>query len=105
VDLEEIARRTDGYSCDDLTNICRDASARPTPRVPYVSDDNGTGMNGMRRVIAGKTPALIRAMRKEELNLPVTASDFDAALARISPSVATTDLERHERWHAVHGSS
>ena len=44
-------------------------------------------------------------MRKEELNLPVTASDFDAALARISPSVAHEDIERHEKWLAVHGSA
>ena len=69
-----------------------------------MTDSPRAGMNGMRRVIAGKTPAQIRAMRKEELNLPVTAADFDAALARISPSVAAEDILRHEAWLGTHGS-
>ena len=56
-------------------------------------------------MIAGKTPTEIRAMRQEDVNLPVTASDLEAALARISPSVAPGDIERHERWAADFGSA
>jgi len=59
----------------------------------------------MRRMIAGKTPAMIKAMRKEEVSLPVTASDLEAALARISPSVAPQDIARHERWLTDFGSA
>ena len=62
-------------------------------------------MNGMRRMIAGKTPAEIKAMRREEVQLPVTAEDLEAALARISPSVDPADIERHERWLADFGSA
>ena len=43
VDFDELARLTEGYSGDDLTNVCRDAA-----------------MNGMRRKILGKSPEEIR---------------------------------------------
>ena len=43
VDFDELARMTEGYSGDDLTNVCRDAA-----------------MNGMRRKILGKSPEEIR---------------------------------------------
>ena len=56
-------------------------------------------------MIAGKTPAMIKAMRREDVALPVTAEDLEAALARISPSVAPVDIERHERWLADFGSA
>lgn len=89
VSLEELAERTEGYSGDDLTNICRDAS-----------------MSGMRRVIEGKSGEEIKALRKEDVrNLPITAEDFRAALARISPSVSAGDIERHEKWLAEFGAS
>ncbi|CAM6090201.1 unnamed protein product [Calypogeia fissa] len=88
VDVEELARRTEGYSGDDLTNICRDAS-----------------MNGMRRKIAGKTPEEIKGMTKDQMYEPVAKRDFDDALAKISRSVSTADIERHEKWLAEFGSA
>lgn len=88
VDIEELARRTEGYSGDDLTNICRDAS-----------------MNGMRRKIAGKTPDEIKGMTKDQMYEPVAMRDFDDALAKISRSVSTADIERHEKWLAEFGSA
>lgn len=33
-------------------------------------------MNGMRRKIAGKTPAEIREMSKDEMKEPITMEDF-----------------------------
>lgn len=89
VSLDELAERTEGYSGDDLTNICRDAS-----------------MSGMRRVIEGKSGEEIKAMRKEDVrNLPITGADFREALARISPSVGAADIERHEKWLGEFGAS
>ncbi len=43
IDFGEVAAMCDGYSGDDVTSICRDAA-----------------MNGMRTLIAGKTPDQIR---------------------------------------------
>lgn len=47
VDLDGISAQLDGYSGDDITNICRDAA-----------------MNGMRRIMAGKTPAELKRLRE-----------------------------------------
>ncbi|KAH7433831.1 hypothetical protein KP509_07G088300 [Ceratopteris richardii] len=88
VDIDEVARRTEGYSGDDLTNICRDAS-----------------MNGMRRKIAGKTRDEIRNMTKDAMQEPVAMCDFEEALSKISRSVSSADIERHEKWLAEFGSS
>ncbi|KAE8655683.1 Katanin p60 ATPase-containing subunit A1 [Hibiscus syriacus] len=57
VDIDEVARRTEGYSGDDLTNVCRDAS-----------------LNGMRRKIAGKTRDEIKNMSKDEISKGIVYS-------------------------------
>lgn len=89
VDIDEVARRTDGYSGDDLTNVCRDAS-----------------LNGMRRKIAGKTRDEIKNMSKDEISKdPVAMCDFEEALTKVQRSVSPTDIERHEKWFSEFGSA
>ncbi|PNH08795.1 Katanin p60 ATPase-containing subunit A-like 1 [Tetrabaena socialis] len=91
VNLESVAAQLDGYSGDDITNICRDAA-----------------MNGMRRLVAGKTPAEIKALReagKDSFKEPVTSEDFQQAIRKINPSVSKDDIKRHEDWLAVFGST
>ncbi|CAO2815333.1 unnamed protein product [Amaranthus hypochondriacus] len=89
VDIDEVARRTEGYSGDDLTNVCRDAS-----------------LNGMRRKIAGKTRDEIKNMSKDEIsNDPVAMCDFEEALRKVQPSVSAADIERHEKWFTEFGSA
>lgn len=88
VNIDEVARRTDGYSGDDLTNVCRDAS-----------------MNGMRRKLAGKTRDEIKNMSKEDIAKdPITMSDFEEALNKVQRSVSPSDIERHEKWFQEFGS-
>ncbi|XP_073133990.1 katanin p60 ATPase-containing subunit A1-like isoform X2 [Henckelia pumila] len=89
VDIDEVARKTEGYSGDDLTNVCRDAS-----------------LNGMRRKIAGKTRDEIKNMSKDEIsNDPVAMCDFLEAIAKVQPSVSAADIEKHEKWFSEFGSA
>ncbi|XP_043469762.1 katanin p60 ATPase-containing subunit A-like 1 isoform X1 [Leptopilina heterotoma] len=88
VNLKEIARKLEGYSGADITNVCRDAS-----------------MMSMRKKIAGLRPDQIRQLPKEELDLPVSAEDFDEAVERCNKSVSQEDLEKYEKWMSEFGSS
>ncbi|KAJ4832710.1 Asc-type amino acid transporter 1 [Turnera subulata] len=89
VNIDEVARRTEGYSGDDLTNVCRDAS-----------------LNGMRRKIAGKTRDEIKNMSKDEISKdPVAMCDFEEALQKVQRSVSQADIEKHEKWFSEFGSA
>ncbi|KAJ3607037.1 hypothetical protein NHX12_026552 [Muraenolepis orangiensis] len=61
-------------------------------------------MMAMRRRIQGLTPEEIRALSKDELQMPVTMEDFMLALKKISKSVSTNDLDKYEAWMAEFGS-
>ncbi|KAK9815628.1 hypothetical protein WJX72_007089 [[Myrmecia] bisecta] len=87
VDFAELAKISEGYSGDDLTNVCRDAA-----------------MNGMRRLVAGKSPDEIKALRVEEVHSPVQMADFLQAFKRIKPSVSQNDMQRHEAYLKEFGS-
>ncbi|XP_059311828.1 katanin p60 ATPase-containing subunit A1-like isoform X1 [Lycium ferocissimum] len=89
LNIDQVARRTEGYSGDDLTSICRDAS-----------------FNGMRGMIAGKTTDEIKKISKADiLKIPVTMDDFLEALDKIQPSVSAGDIQRHEKWNSEFGST
>ncbi|XP_060537173.1 katanin p60 ATPase-containing subunit A-like 1 isoform X2 [Cylas formicarius] len=88
VDLKSIARKLDGYSGADITNVCRDAS-----------------MMSMRRKILGLKPDQIRQLPKEELDLPVTTQDFEEAILKNNKSVSKEDLDKFEKWMNEFGSS
>ncbi|CAL8322869.1 unnamed protein product [Merluccius merluccius] len=87
VDLALIAEKIQGYSGADITNVCRDAS-----------------MMAMRRRIQGLSPEEIRALSKDELQMPVTMEDFTLTLKKISKSVSAADLAKYEAWMAEFGS-
>ncbi|XP_061578954.1 uncharacterized protein LOC133445647 [Cololabis saira] len=87
VDLDLIADKIDGYSGADITNVCRDAS-----------------MMAMRRRIQGLSPEEIRALSKDELQMPVTREDFTLTLKKISKSVSAADLQKYEAWMEEFGS-
>lgn len=88
VDVNELAGLTDGYSGADITNVCRDAS-----------------MMSMRRAIAGKSAEEIKAMRRDEIDMPISKDDFVEALNRVQSSVGKQDLEKYEKWMNEFGAS
>lgn len=61
-------------------------------------------MMTMRRKITGRSPAEIRKIRREEVDLPVTAQDFQEAMQRTRKSVSVADIERFEQWMEEFGS-
>ena len=90
MNIPAFADMTEGYSGADIQLLCREAS-----------------MVGMRRLLAGKTPADILRMRANgELASPeLSAADMLAAMKRTSASVGTSDLRRFETWAAEKGST
>ncbi|TSK49624.1 Katanin p60 ATPase-containing subunit A-like 1 [Bagarius yarrelli] len=87
VDLDSIAEKMENYSGADIAIICREAA-----------------MMAMRGKIQGLSPEEIRALPKDELQMPVTMEDFETALKNISKSVAVADLKKYEDWMKEFGS-
>lgn len=58
----------------------------------------------MRRKISGKTPAEIKMIKREEVDLPVTTEDFKDALNKTRKSVSEADVKNFENWMAEYGS-
>lgn len=88
VDLTLIAKKLEGFSGADITNVCRDAS-----------------MMSMRRKIYGLRPDQIKQLPKEEFDMPVTKKDFEEAVLKNNKSVSREDLEKYEKWMNEFGSS
>lgn len=115
VDLERIAEQLEGYSGADITNVCRSACAAPglsqawtlartlTLTQPLCSCRDASLM-AMRRRIEGLTPEEIRNLSRDEMHMPTTMEDFEAALKKVSKSVSAADLEKYEKWIEEFGS-
>jgi spastin len=81
--IEGLVAMTEGYSCSDLTALCKDAAMGPI---------RDLGMEAL------------RTARPEDV-LPITAEHFVSALQRIRPSVSPSSLGQYERWNATYGSN
>lgn len=58
----------------------------------------------MRRMILGKSPAEIKLIKREDVDLPVTAQDFDDAVSKTKKSVSESDVKKFEEWMSEYGS-
>lgn len=91
--LEEVARRTEGFSSADLQSLCREAAMAP-----------------MRRLLdqAALDPTRILALRskgQDALAQAVRGEDLIAALEKSRSSVAAVSVTRYEAWDKEFGNS
>ena len=85
--VDDLARRTEGYSGADIQLACRDLSMMP-----------------MRRSIAGKSPDEIMRMQAEgALEGEVKMEDIDTALSRTQPSTASHEHVAYEQFDKEYG--
>ena len=73
----------EGYSCSDLTSLCK----------------RGTALEPIRELgmsVASIPPDQVR---------PINAKDFTRALDHIRPSVSQEHLQMYEKWNIEFGSS
>ena len=87
-DFDMLADMGEGYSGDDITNVCREAA-----------------MNGLRRIIDGKDMSQIKAMDQGTIQEPVRMEDFLQAYDKVRPSVGRDEIVKHERWRDEYGST
>lgn len=71
----------------------------------FACDSRDASLMAMRRRINGLSPEEIRALSKEELQMPVTRGDLELALKKIAKSVSAADLEKYEKWMVEFGSA
>ncbi|KAL1455593.1 hypothetical protein WDU94_009677 [Cyamophila willieti] len=87
LDFHKVAKMLEGYTGSDIANLARDAA-----------------MMSIRRKIMGQTPAQIKAIKQEDIDLPVTEKDFKEAIARCRKSVTGSDLSKYDSWMNEYGS-
>lgn len=75
--LDALVRRTDGYSCSDITAIASEASFGPLRSLG--------GLDAVRNV------------RAQDMR-PISMADFESALSQASKSVTASHLRRFEEW-------
>lgn len=59
----------------------------------------------MRARIANLSADEIRALSKEDIDLPITANDFELAISHTSPSVSQDDIHKYEQWMREFGAT
>ena len=87
LDLDELARLTDGYSGADMQLVCRDASMMP-----------------MRRAVQGKSPMeIVELQASGALEGEVSLDDFKQALQTTQPSTGGNEHAAFAKWNDEYG--
>jgi len=96
LDLDILAKQTEGYSGADIANVCRDASMMSVRRV--MEEARKQGLHGL------EIQKALMANREKLHTSMVTQADFLFALSKVSKSVGTGDLARYQEWMQEFGS-
>lgn len=88
VKLEDLVTSFAGYSCADISNVCRDAS-----------------FMAMRKLISGLNKQQIVDLNLAEMDRPLTKANFEDALSKVQPSVGKDDIVKYENWMNDFGSA
>ena len=99
INLEDIAKKLQGYSGSDITNVCRDAA-----------------MMAMRRAFSGMDILSIKKKVQSQENgeegaqtmignLPTTRQDFEDAIKNVNKTVSKEQVEKYKKWVDEFGST
>lgn len=88
VDFDKLVAKTEGYSGADISNVCREAAMMPMRRKLMSASFNMEHLKN----------------HQEEIEMPLTMSDFTEALNNISRSVSKDQLKEFEDWMAEYGA-
>merc|ERR1711972_481460 len=91
VQIEDLVRRTEGYSGADVTSVCREAAMMGLRK-------------RMQKARAEGIPIAKLQQLKDEVDVPVTNEDFVEASKNVSRSVGTDDLQNFADWMKEFGS-
>jgi len=88
VDLDKLVKLTDGYSGADIANVCREASLMQMRR-KLMKTGGKLNFTALK-----KDPSKL----ENELDAPVSETDFETAIRNISKSVSPNDLKKYEEF-------
>ena len=88
IDLDKLVQLTDGYSGADIANVCREASLMQMRRKLMK-----TGGRLNFTMIKNNPSCLMN-----ELDAPVSQTDFETAIKNISKSVSKNDIKKYEEF-------
>jgi transitional endoplasmic reticulum ATPase len=105
VNLEKLARSTEGYSGADIQAICREAAMNAMRRqlenvrkIEWkISEESGKDTKESKK----RTKELeekLEKLREKEIHQKVTAEDFKEALERVKPSISKEEIKFYEEF-------
>jgi katanin p60 ATPase-containing subunit A1 len=89
---QELVKGTEGYSCADVTNVCREAAMMGLRKRMQKARQEGISVAKMK-------------MLQDEVDVPVMQLDFLEALRNVQKSVGTEDLQHFMDWMKEFGST